>query len=159
MHVSPHPCFVYVNYHKGHFKFLALPDNDPFVQSRHISKIFVDEAFNHRSLDSDIAIMALEAPAVLSYFVRPVCYPQNTNSFLEEYQLAQGNLGTVLGWGATENETLAQDLRMTELPVISHQDCVNAYRDFFASMTRSTNYCAGYRNGTSLCNGMSSQYF
>ncbi|ODM96450.1 Limulus clotting factor C [Orchesella cincta] len=132
---------------------ITLPDNDPFVQARLVSKIFVEEAFNFRSLDSDIAIMALETPAVLSYFVRPVCYPQTSNSFLEEYQLAQGNLGTVLGWGATENESLSQELRMTELPVISHVDCVDAYRDFFASMTRSTNYCAGYLNGTSLCNG------
>jgi len=62
----------------------ALPDSDHFVQRRKVSQIFVEDSYNHLALDSDIAILALETPAVLSFYVRPACYPQNANSFLEE---------------------------------------------------------------------------
>jgi len=61
-----------------------LPDNDPFVQRRLVSHIFVEDSYNHLILDSDIALLALSTPAVLTYYVRPSCYPQNSNSFLEE---------------------------------------------------------------------------
>jgi secreted trypsin-like serine protease len=121
----------------------------------------VEDSFNHIALDSDVAILALNQPAVNSFYVRPVCYPQASNSFLEEYQLAPGSLGTVVGFGFTENGTLAKELKMTQLPVISASDCADSHGDFFASMTRSTNYCAGYKNGTQVCNGDSGggQYF
>jgi dynein heavy chain len=132
---------------------IGLPDVDPFVQRRLVTKVLLEESFNYLTLDSDVAILALDTPAVLTYYVRPVCFPQTSNSFLEEYQLATGNFGTVLGWGLTENGTLAAQLRMTELPVVSTSDCVDSYKDFFASMTRSTTFCAGYKNGTAVCNG------
>jgi dynein heavy chain len=132
---------------------IDLPDTDPFVQERRVAKVIIEESFNHIALDSDIAILVLETPAVLTFYVRPVCYPQASNSFLEEYQLNQGNMGVVLGWGLTENGTLSEELRMTELPVVSAATCAESHPDFFASMTRSTTFCAGYKNGTGVCNG------
>jgi len=140
---------------------LGLPDKDPFVQRRSVGKIFVEDSFNHRALDSDLAVLALATPAISTFYVRPVCYPQSSNSFLEEYQLSPGSLGTVVGFGFTENGTLAQDLRMAALPVVSPGECAASAGDFFASMTRSTNYCAGFKNGTQVCNGDSGggQYF
>jgi len=109
----------------------------------------IEDSFNAVSLESDIAILAMDRPAVLSNYVRTVCYPQERNSFLEEYQLAEASLGTVVGWGFTENGSLATSLRMSALPVVSATKCAESFRDFFASMTRSTIYCAGYLNGTS----------
>ncbi|XP_021965233.2 uncharacterized protein LOC110860489 isoform X2 [Folsomia candida] len=140
---------------------IVLPDPDPFVQKRSVSKIMVEESFNYRALDSDLAIVSLTTPAVLTFHVRPVCYPQTSNSFLEEYQLAAGSIGTVVGFGLTENGSLSNSLKMAQLPVVSVTECASSHGDFFASMTRSTNYCAGYRNGTQVCNGDSGggQYF
>lgn len=68
--------------------------------------------------------------------------------YLRRYQLAQGKKGTVVGWGLTENGTLSSSLRMTELPVVSASECTDSHPDFFGSQTRSTTFCAGYRNGT-----------
>lgn len=130
--------------------FPVLPDPDPFVQKRSVSKIMVEESFNYRALDSDLAIVSLTTPAVLTFHVRPVCYPQTSNSFLEEYQLAAGSIGTVVGFGLTENGSLSNSLKMAQLPVVSVTECASSHGDFFASMTRSTNYCAGYRNGTQV---------
>jgi len=123
------------------------------VQRRKVSQIYVKDSFNYRSLDSDIAIIKLKEAAVLTFYVRPVCYPQTSNSFLEEYQLAAGNLGTVVGFGITETGNYSDTLRMAELPVVSSTECTDTGGDFFASMTRSTSYCAGYKNGTQVCNG------
>ena len=75
------------------------------------------------------------------------------NFLRSRYQLTQGNIGTVLGWGLTENGTLASTLKMTELPVVSAAECADSHKDFFASQTRSTTFCAGYLNGTAVCNG------
>jgi len=75
--------------------------------------------------------------------------------------LAPGSLGTVVGFGFTENGSLSEELRMTQLPVVSPVECADSEGSFFATMTRSTNYCAGYKNGTQVCNGDSGggQYF
>lgn len=72
------------------FFSIVLPDPDPFVQKRSLLKIMVEDSFNYRALDSDLAILTLSSPAVLTFAVRPVCYPQTSNSFLEEYQLTPG---------------------------------------------------------------------
>ena len=130
--------------------YLEIPETDPYVQQRRVAKVIVEDSFNRLALDSDIAVLALETPAILTYYVRPVCYPQASNSFLEEYQLNQGTVGVVLGWGLTENGTLSEELRMVDLPVVSAATCAESHPDFFASMTRSTTYCAGYRNGKAL---------
>jgi secreted trypsin-like serine protease len=42
---------------------------------------------------------------------------------------------------------------MAQLPVVSTAECSSSGQDLFSSMTRSTSYCAGYKNGTQVCNG------
>ncbi|CAG7819457.1 unnamed protein product [Allacma fusca] len=117
------------------------------------SKIIVHPNYSPYTFDSDIAMIILDSPVEFSFHVRPVCFPESFNSLLEEYQIQEGNVGTVVGWGKREDGNLAETLQEAHIPVVNSRTCIESYKEFFESQTRYTNFCAGYTNGTGVCNG------
>lgn len=39
------------------------------------------------------------------------------------------------------------------MPVVTHETCIWSNRDFFSKVTSDKSFCAGFRNGTTLCGG------
>ncbi|KOB73983.1 Hemolymph proteinase 19, partial [Operophtera brumata] len=39
------------------------------------------------------------------------------------------------------------------MPVVSQETCIRSYSEFFVRFTSAYTYCAGFRDGTSVCNG------
>ncbi|KAI4455188.1 modular serine protease [Holotrichia oblita] len=62
-------------------------------------------------------------------------------------------IGTVVGWGFDENGKLTEELTMLNMPIVSKDSCIYSFPDFFSRFTTSETYCAGFTNGTSVCNG------
>lgn len=63
------------------------------------------------------------------------------------------NLKNFLGMGLTENDTFSPVLRITTMKIISDDECrQNQSRDFWKYLTY-TSFCAGWANGTGVCNG------
>ncbi|XP_056640067.1 uncharacterized protein LOC130447327 isoform X2 [Diorhabda sublineata] len=62
-------------------------------------------------------------------------------------------LGTVIGWGFNEKRALSEKLMQAKMPIVSTIKCIYSNREFFSRFTFEKNYCAGFRNGTSVCNG------
>ncbi|CAL8110132.1 unnamed protein product [Orchesella dallaii] len=124
---------------------------DPQSQEFSIKNIKVNEHYNPRTFEADIALIQLDKAVLLTDYVRPVCFPFPTdeNKRVSSYQLSEGNHGVVVGFGTTENWSISSTLRMATLPVVSVKDCTNVLE----RLPSSSQYCAGYTNGTSVCEG------
>lgn len=61
--------------------------------------------------------------------------------------------GTVMGWGYTEKDEVSDVLKEATMPVVPFAECLQSNREFFGAFLSKNNFCAGYRNGTSVCNG------
>lgn len=102
--------------------------------------------------------------AITCYLLHPFLLIQKFEYFLiiilEEYiqtirmpafsssDLYYGKLATVTGWGraSDENFEVSNDLRFVEVPVITNQECIDAFGIVFDS-----NICTSSSDGKSSC--------
>ncbi|XP_071564263.1 modular serine protease-like [Temnothorax nylanderi] len=119
------------------------------VESIELQNAYQDHESNY---GSDIALLILKRAATINSVVGPVCVPWHSDETLLEYQ-RNGGLGLVAGMGLTENDTFSPVLRVTTMKIISDDECrQNQNRDFRKYLTY-TSFCAGWANGTGVCNG------
>ncbi|CAH1991235.1 unnamed protein product [Acanthoscelides obtectus] len=119
------------------------------VQDRDASEIFIHPSYNYTTFFNDIAVLKLSEPAHITNFVKPCCLWEdsiNTETIVNKE-------GTVVGWGFDQNKKLSNKLMQAQMPVVSSVTCIYSNRDFFSQFTFENNFCAGFRNGTSVCNG------
>ncbi|CAH0549014.1 unnamed protein product, partial [Brassicogethes aeneus] len=119
------------------------------VQERKVSKITLHPQFSYNVLYNDIAILTLSEPVKFTDFVRPVCIWDDYIAL----DIVFDRLGTVVGWGFDENQQISNTLKKVEMPVKTHTDCILSNNEFFSKVMTKNNYCAGFRNGSSACNG------
>ncbi|XP_035703802.1 limulus clotting factor C isoform X2 [Folsomia candida] len=122
--------------------------HDNGEQTRRVRFIEVHPDYNQNTLESDIALIFLDTPAIIDDYVRPVCFPDDD----KVQDVHPGNPGHLVGWGRTSGGRFKDDLQEATIPVVDSHTCKAAHQTF-ASLVRSTNFCAGYRNGTSACDG------
>ena len=73
---------------------------------------------------SDVAILTLEKPLILTSKVNPICLP----SLDESRETYEGKTAIVAGWGKTETgETSEKQLMHVEVPIISNDQCLTFY--------------------------------
>ncbi|CAG0879118.1 unnamed protein product [Darwinula stevensoni] len=119
-----------------------------------VSHIILHKDFNvYNNYDSDIALLKLTRPAVLTARVQLVCLPNRFD--LSEAILDSGVPGWVAGWGHDGSDELAAVLTEVQLPVISNRKCVRDTLHFTGDpgVTRtltSNMFCAGFSANTSL---------
>ncbi|XP_044763414.1 serine proteinase stubble-like [Coccinella septempunctata] len=119
------------------------------IQDREVGDIYIHPQYNYSGYYNDIAILRLVEPVEITNYVRPVClWDEHTD--LNE---VEGKLGTVVGWGFNENGVLTTTLMQAQMPIVSLAKCIYSNRDFFSQFTSEKSFCAGFRNGTSVCNG------
>ncbi len=125
------------------------------VSNRHtqefqVHKIITHPDYNPDSLRDDIAIIRLSTEANLSNYVQPICLWNLNKVAVSE---VTNKLGTVVGWGVTETDELSVILRQAFMPIVSLTTCLESNREFFGVFLSDKNFCAGFRNGTGVCNG------
>ncbi|XP_070160255.1 modular serine protease-like [Polyergus mexicanus] len=119
------------------------------VESIELQSAYQDHESNY---GSDIALLILKEAVIISSVVKPVCIPWHSDATLIEYQ-ETGRFGLVAGMGLTENDTFSPVLRITTMKIISDDEChQNQNKDFWKYLTF-TSFCAGWTNGTGVCNG------
>ncbi|KTF97966.1 hypothetical protein cypCar_00032028 [Cyprinus carpio] len=106
---------------------------------------FVDANIDDNS--RDIAVLALTKPLQFTDFIQPVCLPTYGQ------RLADGQMGTVTGWGNVEYYgTQANVLQEAHVPIISDAVCNGP--DYYDNQVTTTMFCAGYeKGGTDSCQG------
>ncbi|CAB3220212.1 unnamed protein product [Arctia plantaginis] len=120
------------------------------VQVRFVDRIIVHTEYNASSYSRDLAILTLREPVTYTDTVRPAClWPENQ----VDLQNVIGKKGSVVGWGFDETGVATEELSLVEMPVVDQETCLRSYNEFFVRFTSPYTYCAGYRDGTSVCNG------
>ncbi|XP_072934208.1 uncharacterized protein [Epargyreus clarus] len=120
------------------------------VQIRNVNNIVVHPEYNPSIFSKDLSILTLREPVKYTEFVRAAClWPENLSSL----DSVIGKIGSVVGWGFNDKGTASEELMLVTMPVVDQLTCVRSYSEFFARFTSDYTYCAGYRDGTTVCNG------
>lgn len=118
-------------------------------QDAKLERIIIHPDYNYERFFADIALLRLKDDVKFNHFVRPACLW----NFDEDYKVMINKVGFVPGWGYTERGLVSEELSFAQMPVVAHETCIWSNRDFFSKVTSNTSFCAGFRNGTSVCNG------
>ncbi|XP_014607219.1 PREDICTED: uncharacterized protein LOC106788464 [Polistes canadensis] len=118
-----------------------------FVKKARVKKIYVHCNYlgSIGNYAWDIALLEIEVPFVFTPWLLPACLD---DTFIES------GLGIVVGFGNTESGSPSIHLQFTALPYVPPNQCkiVNdsiIYEQFITY----DKLCAGYTNGTSVCDG------
>ncbi|EDS41620.1 coagulation factor X [Culex quinquefasciatus] len=119
------------------------------VQEVGVRKIHVHEGFSENDRKHDLALIELSEAVVYTRWVLPICVDLSDSEDSNFYR----QHGKVPGWGYTELDAVSDWLRMTELPIVNYTTCLASNPGVFAETISEGMFCAGYANGTSVCNG------
>lgn len=120
------------------------------VQDKQVVEIIIHPKYNSSNYQSDLAILLLSSPVEYTMYVRPVCLWDKHETELSN---VIGKEGIVAGWGYDETGQVTEDLKMASMPIVSQQTCLWSNSDFYPHFTSNMTFCAGFRNGSSVCNG------
>ncbi|XP_035778133.1 polyserase-2-like [Anopheles albimanus] len=141
----------------GLYELLAMARHS---QEHPVQTVHRHAHFSSGSPHHDLALLALRKVLEFDAFVQPICLPQPTDDVVSELTVNNGTVyGVVSGWGLTEGEGLARTLRMSTMPTVSHLQCLASDPPLFGPVLYEGMFCAGWRNGTNVCNGDSGGAF
>lgn len=104
------------------------------------------------SYGSDIALIEIDGNVDLNSYFLPVCIDWNLDDITSH--LTHTNLGYVAGMGVSEDNLFSDRLKVTTLPVVADEKCMEKQQPDFRKYLTFTTFCAGWENGTGVCNGM-----
>ncbi|XP_077297589.1 modular serine protease-like [Arctopsyche grandis] len=108
-----------------------------------------------QNLQQDIAVLLLEKLLAFTDSLHPVCLDLISTSFQED-QVSPGNLGKAVGWGLTKEGNLnsaSESLMAVTIRVVDDETCKAKVPSTFVRYLTADKFCAGWLNGTALCNG------
>ncbi|CAH0385796.1 unnamed protein product [Bemisia tabaci] len=124
--------------------------DDGGIQIKQVLEIVPFTTYNSSNYLGDIALLKMTSNIEYTSFVRPVCM---WDPRVSELSSVIDKEGTVIGWGYDEHDKASEELKMAKMPVVSQETCIYSNRPFFSQFTSNKTFCAGFRNGTSVCNG------
>ncbi|XP_065335757.1 serine protease gd-like [Cloeon dipterum] len=121
----------------------------PGVQRTKVHSLIVHPKYTEL-ISADVGLMILKKKIRITDHIRPICL-WNEDSNLDR---VAGTIAMVVGFGLVENYTLPDELQEARVPILAHKECYLSKRAFFGKYLRpGDNFCAGYTNGTTTCNG------
>lgn len=130
-------------------------ERDKYAQNSLIDAIHIPERYKGfiNSYEADIAVVVLQTPFKISVAVQPVCMDRTTE--FEYLQLAENNIGIVVGWGYTDYDgNLSDELKEIHVPFKSYADCYEKVTPAFRKFLTHDKICAGYLfENKSVCQG------
>ncbi|XP_017347442.1 enteropeptidase [Ictalurus punctatus] len=115
-------------------------------QNHQIDQIIINQNYNRRTKDSDIALIHLQNKVNFTDYIQPICLPNSAQQF------AAGRKCVIAGWGRlTEGGTVADVLQQAVLPLINNSVCQARLPEY--NITERM-VCAGYpEGGIDTCQG------
>ncbi|XP_043487998.1 limulus clotting factor C-like isoform X2 [Polistes fuscatus] len=121
--------------------------DESFVKKTRVKGIYVPCNYvgYEGNYANDIAILEIERPFVLSSSLKSACLNGD---------LIESGLGVTSGFGRTAEGPTSFVLQSVSLPYVPLSECKSS-KDFLESENLITmdKFCAGYTNGTSVCDG------
>ncbi|XP_059469222.1 uncharacterized protein LOC132192978 [Neocloeon triangulifer] len=128
----------------------ALNRAEPGIQAQTPLTIITHPNYNHTNFENDVALLIFQTNFNITEKVWPICL-WNEGSDLNRIINKSASL---VGWGYVESFNQPNILQTASLPIKSYFDCYLQRKNFFGKyMKPGMNFCAGYSNGTSACNG------
>ncbi|XP_013138490.1 PREDICTED: uncharacterized protein LOC106103304 [Papilio polytes] len=129
------------------------PKDADYVQKRNVKSIQLPARFYGRKANyqEDIAVLIVDQLFELKSYLRPVCLSFDLN--FNKAQLRSGRSGKFSGWGFTEELQQSLRLRTVDMPYIPIQECLSILPENYNILLTNDKFCAGYTNGTAVCNG------
>lgn len=126
-------------------------DDDSETRIFGVTKLHIPDDYQGEegSYHSDIALIELDSVITMSYKIMPICIDWSPPS-----NSKPPNIGTIAGWGTTENETVSDVLLIAQLPFISRNECrsvVHLTSRRFVNLP--DKFCAGSLTGPSARQG------
>ncbi|KAG4072407.1 hypothetical protein HA402_004339 [Bradysia odoriphaga] len=129
---------------------LLLNESTSGASFHKVAKIIRHPDFLEEYKRNDIAIIELANTVTFDNYVQPVCL---WSADKIHFSNIVGKFGTVVGWGHTESGQVSNALREAYMPVVDAFTCLESNPDLFGGFLSRGNFCAGTRNGTSICTG------
>ncbi|KAJ8956093.1 hypothetical protein NQ318_016546 [Aromia moschata] len=142
--LPPESLVIYLGKH-----YLKTWSNPGSIQDRQVEKIIVHPKYSAQSFSNDLAILKLSSPAKISNYVRPICLWEDS----VQLETVIGKQGVVIGWGFDQTGMISDELSKAYMPVVSQETCIYSFPEFYSRFTSQSTFCAGFQNGTSVCNG------
>ncbi|KAJ0173271.1 hypothetical protein K1T71_011447 [Dendrolimus kikuchii] len=136
-----------LNVHLGKYNLKFSEDG---TQVKLVQSIKFHPLYNETYFLQDLAILELKDKVTYNDRVQPACLWPDDQVDLEN---VIGVIGSVVGWGFDETGVSTEELNLAEMPVIDTNTCLRSNGEFFIRFTSDYTYCAGYRDGTAVCNG------
>ncbi|CAB3370502.1 Hypothetical predicted protein [Cloeon dipterum] len=148
---DPHEVRVHGGVYKRSNTKEVLKQEKDYRQSREVKQIITHPEYKLNANTDDIALIIVKrAFDTSSIHVKPACL-WNLNASPD---LIVDTYGAVVGWGLEETFKINDTLRVADIPVIDYKKCFSADREFYNNrLWYGYNFCAGVKNGTSVCNG------
>lgn len=118
------------------------------LKNIYMHPLYLDKYGNY---GSDIALLEINETVEFTESILPVCIDWDLDDITSH--LAHQSLGWVMGMGANEHHDYSDRLRVTSLPVVSNSKCIEKQKPDFRKFVTFTTFCAGWENGTAVCNG------
>ncbi|XP_066575497.1 chymotrypsin-like protease CTRL-1 [Amia ocellicauda] len=112
------------------------------IQNKSIARVITNPQHNSNTFDSDIALVKLSSPALLTDRVQPVCLATSTTNF------AAGTQCVTTGWGHTGIVASPPRLQQVSMPLMSQAIC----QLYWGTQITNNMMCAGAA-GASTCLG------
>ncbi|XP_076843148.1 enteropeptidase-like [Brachyhypopomus gauderio] len=108
-------------------------------QTRLVDQIIINQHYNRRTKDSDIALIHLETPVNFTDHIQPICLPD------PKQQFEPGRKCVITGWGAvSEGGSMSNTLRQAVLPILGSALCQDWMPEYHITERM---VCAGYADG------------
>uniref|UniRef100_A0A182NT91 Peptidase S1 domain-containing protein n=1 Tax=Anopheles dirus TaxID=7168 RepID=A0A182NT91_9DIPT len=120
------------------------------TQEHQADRIIVHEEYSAAQVRHDIALVKLATDIMFTDYVQPVCLWDRAKV---DIGALVGRVGSVVGFGITEVGEVADRLRVAYMPIVDLQTCLDSNRNLFGRVLTRHIYCAGFRNGTTVCGG------
>uniref|UniRef100_A0A182NCR5 Peptidase S1 domain-containing protein n=1 Tax=Anopheles dirus TaxID=7168 RepID=A0A182NCR5_9DIPT len=118
------------------------------TQKLQVKNVIIHPRFGEADLDNDIALIKLATRIKMNNYVQPVCLW----TMASEQCKIVGRNGTILGFGMTEENVLADHLKKATIQVVETIRCIESAREFGKFMT-SRMYCGGGPPGIGASDG------
>uniref|UniRef100_U5EDK9 Putative trypsin n=1 Tax=Corethrella appendiculata TaxID=1370023 RepID=U5EDK9_9DIPT len=111
-----------------------------------VHEIIPHPEFNNSHYRNDIALLILNHEIQFTDYIQPVCLWDLNDDGVNK-------IGSVIGWGFDGNSEISATLKETKMPIVNTFTCIHSVPGVFGKLVNENNYCAGFRNGTGVCNG------
>ncbi|KFB49701.1 hypothetical protein ZHAS_00018204 [Anopheles sinensis] len=109
----------------------------------------VHPEFSRQNVAHDIAIVKLSSAIEMTDFIQPACLWTEDE---EQFRIV-GKLGTMVGFGNTEDDTVSEYLQEANLTVVEGLKCLEDARKSLAPILTSNMFCSRGTLGVSACRG------